>query len=101
MRNNENHTGNGWIRLLLVGTASNRDAYGARVRVTVGHETQTQEVHSGSSYLSASDRRLLFGLGKAAQADRVEIRWPSGRVQPLGSILRMQKGQTLTVTEGR
>ena len=98
---NENHTGNGWIRLLLVGTTSNRDAYGARVRVTVGRETQTQEVHSGSSYLSASDRRLLFGLGKAAQADRVEIRWPSGRVQPLGPIGRMQTGQTLTVTEGR
>jgi len=98
---NENHTGNGWIRLKLVGTTSNRDAYGARVRVTVGHETQTQEVHSGSSYLSASDRRLLFGLGKATQADRVEIRWPSGRVQPLGPIQRMQTGQTLTVTEGR
>jgi len=98
---NENHTGNGWIRLKLVGTTSNRDAYGARVRVTVGRETQTQEVHSGSSYLSASDRRLLFGLGKAMQADRVEIRWPSGRVQPLGPIPRMQTGQTLTVTEGR
>jgi hypothetical protein len=98
---NENRTGNGWIRLLLVGTTSNRDAYGARVRVTVGHETQTQEVHSGSSYLSASDRRLLFGLGQAMQADRVEIRWPSGRVQPLGPITRMQRGQTLTVTEGR
>ncbi len=98
---NENRTGNGWIRLKLVGTTSNRDAFGARVRVTVGTETQTQEVHSGSSYLSASDRRLLFGLGKAAQADRVEIRWPSGRVQPLGPIPRMQTGQTLTVTEGR
>ncbi len=98
---NENHTGNGWIRLQLVGTTSNRDAYGARVRVTIGHETQTQEVHSGSSYLSASDRRLLFGLGKATQADRVEIRWPSGRVQPIGPIHRMQTGETLTVTEGR
>lgn len=98
---NENHTGNGWIRLKLVGTNSNRDAYGARVRVIVGSETQTQEVHSGSSYLSASDRRLLFGLGQAKQADRVEIRWPSGRVQPLGPIARMQTGQTLTVVEGR
>lgn len=98
---NENRTGNGWIRLRLVGTASNCDAYGARVRVTVGREVQTQEVHSGFSYLSSGDRRLLFGLGKAAQADRVEIRWPSGRVQPLGPIARMQAGQTLVVTEGR
>jgi hypothetical protein len=98
---NENRTGNGWIRLKLVGTVSNRDAIGARVRVTVGDQTQTQEVRSGSSYLSSSDRRLLFGLGRAAKADRVEIRWPSGKVQPLGAIPRMQAGQTLVVTEGK
>jgi hypothetical protein len=98
---NENRTGNGWIRLKLIGTLSNRDAYGARVQVKVGRDTQTQEVHSGSSYLSASDRRLLFGLGAARQADSVEIRWPDGTVQTLGPVARMKPGDTLTVTEER
>jgi hypothetical protein len=96
---NSNRTGNGWIRLQLEGTVSNRDAIGARVRVTVGSETQTQEVRSGSSYLSSSDRRLLFGLGKAAQADSVKITWPSGKVQSLGPIARMHSGETLSITE--
>lgn len=98
---NENRTGNGWIRLILVGTVSNRDAIGARVRVTVGTQVQTQEVHSGSSYLSASDRRLLFGLGKAQQADRIEVRWPSGRVQVFGPIARMRPGESRTIIEGK
>jgi len=98
---NENRTGNGWIRLILVGIQSNRDAIGARVRVTVGKETQTQEVKSGSSYLSSSDRRLLFGLGQAARADNVEIRWPGGKIQPLGSLEKMTPGHSLTVIEGK
>jgi hypothetical protein len=95
---NDNKTGNGWIRIQLKGTVSNRNAIGARVRVTVGGSTLTQDVKSGSSYLSASDRRLLFGLGSAPKADRVEIRWPSGKVQPYGPI---QRGQTIQITEGR
>jgi enediyne biosynthesis protein E4 len=98
---NDNRTGNGWIRLRLVGTTSNTDAYGARVQVKIGGDTQTQEVRSGSSYLSASDRRLLFGLGAAARADAVDIRWPDGKVQSLGPIGRMRAGDTLTVTEAR
>ncbi len=98
---NEGRSANGWIRLRLIGTTSNRDAYGARVQVKVGGETQTQEVRSGSSYLSASDRRLLFGLGGAGQADGVEIHWPDGKVETLGAVARMAKGETLTVTEAR
>jgi hypothetical protein len=96
---NENRTGNGWICLKLIGKPSNRDAYGARVRVHVGNETLTQDVHSGSSYLSASDRRLIFGLGKAARADSVEIRWPDGKVQSVGAIERMQPGKPREIQE--
>jgi enediyne biosynthesis protein E4 len=70
-----------WITVKLTGTRSNRSAIGARVKVTAGGHTQTQEVRSGGSYLSQSDLRLHFGLGEAAQADRVEIRWPNGGVQ--------------------
>ncbi len=95
---NDNRTSNGWIRLVLTGRESNRSAFGARVKVTVNGQVQTQEVRSGGSYLSASDRRLTFGLGKAKGADSVEIRWPSGKVQPIGSV---SGGRTIQVTEGK
>jgi hypothetical protein len=48
--------------------------------------TQTGEVHSGGSYLSQNDLRLHFGLGSATKIDSVEIRWPSGAVDHMGSL---------------
>jgi hypothetical protein len=80
------------------GSVSNRSAIGARVTVRVGSTTLTQWVKSGSSYLSESDRRLTFGLGRAAHVDGVEIQWPSGAVQTLGAIL---KNQIVKVREGQ
>jgi hypothetical protein len=82
---NLNERGN-WILLKLEGTKSNRDAIGARVTVRVGDHQQTQEVRSGGGYISQSDFRLHFGLGKATQADGIEIRWPSGLVQRLKNV---------------
>ncbi|MBI3451126.1 MAG: CRTAC1 family protein [Acidobacteria bacterium] len=64
----------------LAGTVSNRDALGARVTVTAGGRTQIDEVRSGASYQSQSDTRLEFGLGEGAEAEKLEIRWPDGRV---------------------
>ncbi len=97
---NDNKMNNGSIRLILEGTpqrgGSNRNAIGARVRVRVGSQTLMLCVKSGSSYLSSSDRRLTFGLGKAPQADSVEIQWPNGNVQTLGAV---KKGQTVRVRE--
>jgi enediyne biosynthesis protein E4 len=75
-----------WILLKLEGTKSNRDAIGARVTVRVGDHQQTQEVRSGGGYISQSDFRLHFGLGKAAQADAIEIRWPSGPTQRFENV---------------
>jgi len=75
-----------WILLKLEGTKSNRDAIGARVTVYVGDHQQTQEVRSGGGYISQSDFRLHFGLGKAIKADAVEIRWPSGLVQRFENV---------------
>ena len=69
-----------WARFKLVGTKSNRDAIGARVRVTAGEITQTDEVRSGESYISTCDLRLHFGLGGASKIDRAEIHWPNGEV---------------------
>lgn len=67
-----------WVLLQLIGTKSNRSAIGAKVRLTAGGTTQTEEVRSGGGYISQSDLRLHFGLGAAQRIDRVEILWPSG-----------------------
>lgn len=74
------------ILLRLVGTRSNRNAVGARVRVMTGERVQTLEVSRGNSFLSHSDFRLHFGLGKATSADAVEIRWPSGLSERVENI---------------
>ncbi|MGA7090065.1 MAG: CRTAC1 family protein, partial [Candidatus Acidiferrales bacterium] len=77
-----NHGGAGhWLSIALQGTRSNRDGYGARVRVN----GQTRFATSSGSYLSASDRRLHFGLG-AAETATVEIKWPSGALQTLLNV---------------
>jgi len=75
-----------WLRLKLVGTRSNRDAYGARVEIVSGGLKQVDEVRANSSFLSASDSRLHFGLGAATRVDQVVIRWPSGLVEKLGQL---------------
>ena len=88
---------NTWLILKLIGTRSNRDAIGTRVKVTAGNLTQIREVRSGSSYLSQNDMRLHFGLGKHRQVDRIEIRWPSGLQEHFEGI---ELNQILTLVEG-
>jgi hypothetical protein len=83
---NEGRPKGHWLRLELQGTRSNRDAIGAVVTMTVRGVTQTRMVKSGSSYLSQSEHPLTFGLGKADGADRIEIRWPSGRIQTMDKV---------------
>jgi hypothetical protein len=69
-----------WLGVMLRGAISNWNGYGADVRLTTGSLTQRRWVRSGSSYLSPSDRRALFGLGNGSSVDWLEVRWPSGRV---------------------
>jgi tetratricopeptide (TPR) repeat protein len=76
---NQSAASNHWLILALEGTASNRDAVGARVAVTTAGRTLVAARFGGGSYLSASDRRLHFGLGSVRSVDRVEVAWPSGR----------------------
>jgi hypothetical protein len=76
LKNNGEH--GRWLSLKLVGTKSNRDAIGARVTVSAEGHQQLQEVRSGGGYISQSDFRLHFGLGKATRAETVEVKWPSG-----------------------
>jgi enediyne biosynthesis protein E4 len=68
---------NHWLKIKLVGVQSNRGAVGARVTARYGDRVQAQEVLSQSSFLSASDPRLHFGLGPVEKAD-LDIRWPNG-----------------------
>jgi tetratricopeptide (TPR) repeat protein len=75
---NQSASQNHSLTLALEGTASNRDAVGARVAVTASGQTQVAARFGGGSYLSASDHRLHFGLGPARVVDRIEVTWPSG-----------------------
>jgi len=90
-----------WLSLKLVGTKSNHDGIGARVTVTTrtatGGLTQMRLCHTDGSYLSASDVRVHVGLGIAAVAERVVVRWPSGQVDVLRHV---KADRFLTVREG-
>jgi len=94
---NDGGNRNYWLMVRLLGKQSNRDAIGSRVRLTSGGTTQTRNVISSSGYLSQSDFRLHFGLGKSKKAEKIEIRWPDGKIQVLKNI---DANQVLTITEG-
>jgi hypothetical protein len=85
--------GNKWIEFELEGRAANRSAIGTRVTVFWNGKRQAQEVSGGSGFCSQNQRRLHFGLGKADAVDKVEIRWPSGKIQTLSApaLNRMHK----------
>ena len=75
-----------WISLQLVGVKSNRAALGALVTLERGGDKQEQEVRSGGGFISQSDLRIHFGLGKSPKAEKVVIRWPSGLVETLTDL---------------
>jgi hypothetical protein len=77
---------NHWISLELVGTKNNRLALNTRVRATAGNLVQTGEVLSGGSYLSQNDLRIHFGLGPTKRVDKLEIFWPTGKVETLTNL---------------
>ena len=75
-----------WVAVRLTGTKSNRSAIGARVTVEAGGRRQMAEVMSGGSFYSQNDFTLHFGLGKAAEMERLTIRWPNGKQQEWSKI---------------
>lgn len=84
---NHCETGNHWLQLELRGTASNRDAVGAVVRVTAGGITQREEVFAGSTSLSSSRWKTIHvGMAGQTTAETIEVRWPSGRVDLLQDV---------------
>jgi hypothetical protein len=89
--------GNHWLKVRLIGTASNRSAIGARVIAKYGGRQQAREVLAQASYLSVNDRRLHFGLGQSENAD-LEIRWPNGTRE---SVASLPADHLVTVQEGK
>jgi hypothetical protein len=86
-----------WSALRLVGVQSNRSAIGARVILTAGGVTQVSEVRGGGSYYSQNDLRMHFGLGSAKTIDRVEVRWPNGKIEVWTGV---EPNRIVTLTEG-
>jgi hypothetical protein len=87
-----------WLMLRLRLAGDKTDAVGARVTVTAGSKTQTQDVVAVKGYLSQADPRVHFGLGSADRVDSVEIRWPDGTRQRLTDVAA---DQILTVVQGQ
>ena len=93
---NEGGNANHWLEISLVGTRSNRDGMGARVKVISGDLISYDQRKGGRSYQSAHDGRLHFGLGSRTKVDSIEIRWPSGVVETLRNI---DVDRTITIKE--
>ena len=87
---------NHWLTVKLKGKKSSRDGIGARLELLAGGRKQIAERFAGSGYLSQDDARIHFGLGTASKAEKLTIRWPSGREQLL-EILAVDR--VLTVEE--
>ena len=94
---NDGGNANHWLEILLVGTKSNRDGVGARVRVSAGGLTLYDQRKGGMSYQSAQDPRLHFGLGRQTVVDAIEIAWPSGATTRLTGV---SSDQMIAIKEG-
>jgi hypothetical protein len=95
---NDGGNANNSVLIKTVGVKSNRSGIGARVRVVSENLSQIDEVRSGGSYLSQSDLRVHFGLGKRTKTDLVEVRWPSGVIDKATSL---NANKILTIKEGK
>jgi enediyne biosynthesis protein E4 len=94
---NDGGNANHWVTVQLVGTKSNRDGIGASLKLTSEGFVQVEQAKGGMSYMSASDPRIHFGLGKRAKIASLEVTWPSGQVDRLTNV---PINQIITVKEG-
>jgi len=83
---NEGGTGNHWLEVLLIGTKSNRDGIGSKLKLTAGDLVRMDQAKGGTSYMSASDPRIHFGLGRHTKIDSLVISWPSGQTDKLTNV---------------
>jgi len=94
---NDGGNANHWLTIQLIGTKSNRDGTGATLKLTSEGFVHVEQAKGGGSYMSASDPRIHFGLGKRTKIESVEITWPSGQVDRLANL---SPDQIITVKEG-
>jgi hypothetical protein len=94
---NDNDIPNHWLEVFLVGTKSNRDGIGTVLKVTSGDLIRVDQAKGGTSYMSASDPRIHFGLGRRLKVDSLVITWPSGQVDKLTNV---PVDAVITVKEG-
>ena len=94
---NDGGNANHWLEILLIGTKSNRDGVGARVKLTAGDLVLYDQRKGGMSYQSAQDPRLHFGLGEQVIVDSLDIAWPSGMRTVLTKV---KSAQIIAVKEG-
>jgi enediyne biosynthesis protein E4 len=94
---NDGGNANNWLTVQLVGTKSNRDGIGASLKLTSEGFVEVEQAKGGMSYMSASDPRIHFGLGKRATIASLEITWPSGQIDRLTNV---PINQIITVKEG-
>ena len=101
---------NNWIKVKCIGTKSNRSAIGARLKCVTKPPDQSKphqqidEVRSGGGYISQSDLRIHFGIGKAEKIELLEVRWPSGQVDTMkdvkvNQLVHVKEGQGIVKTE--
>ena len=96
LRNDGGNAG-GFIGLRLVGVESNRDGVGARLTLELEGRPWVDELRAGSSYLAQNEMTLYMGLGSARKAEGLSLRWPSGRVEEIGTL---EAGRWHVVKEG-
>jgi enediyne biosynthesis protein E4 len=94
------------VRVLLEGTRSNRSGIGTEIVARVGGHEQRRRVRGSSGYLSASELAVTLGLGTAASAEQVVVRWPNGAVEPIGTLAagkeyRMREGEGVVAAADR
>ncbi|MEK9517561.1 MAG: VCBS repeat-containing protein, partial [Flavobacteriaceae bacterium] len=94
-RNNaEKFTQNNYLKIALQGAGKNKLGIGAKIKLTAGGMTQTQELLNTRGYQSSVDFNLIFGIGKSTAVDQVEVIWPNQKKQ---IITDLQPNQTLTL----
>jgi hypothetical protein len=94
---NDGGNANHWLTVQLIGTKSNRDGTGASLKLTSEGFVHVEQAKGGGSYMSASDPRIHFGLGKRTKIESLEITWPSGQVDRLSNP---SIDQVIAVKEG-
>jgi hypothetical protein len=94
---NDGGNANHWLEVRLIGTKSNRDGVGSSLKLTAGDFVRIEQSKGGTSYMSSSDPRIHFGLGKRTKIDSLVVSWPSGQIDKLVNV---PVDQIMAIKEG-